>query len=485
MSLLLLLLGIAMTFAGKGMAGYILEDSYTPDNFFSMFDFFTASDPTDGFVRFLDQSAAQAAGLIETNNNSVYMGVDHTNIASAPGRASVRLTSTKAYNHALIILDAAHMPQGCGTWPAFWTVGPNWPHGGEIDIIEGVNSQSSNAMTLHTGPGCQVTKSAKLFAGAVSNLNCDINAPGQPTNAGCGILATKSQTYGTGFNSNNGGVYAMEWTSGGIAVYFFPRGSVPGDITSGTPTPSAWPTPLAMWSNSGCPIDTMIKNQQIVFDTTFCGGWASAVWASDSTCSSKASTCEAYVANNPSAFANAYWSINSLKVYQDTPNTPVVTSPAASATTPVAATSTTLIASVSSATSLAPTILPITTSAALTFAPVPTSFDTVIQSTTVHFHHSYHTNNLIAVATDAAGKYVVVHPHPPSATPTATAAATTASPAAFVLQANWFPDNDNPAADFSTGIPQASGDAMTGLTRKRRHLDHHRRRMHGHAHGLV
>lgn len=26
------------------------------------------------------------------------------------------------------------MPFGCGTWPAYWLVGPNWPSGGEIDV---------------------------------------------------------------------------------------------------------------------------------------------------------------------------------------------------------------------------------------------------------------------------------------------------------------------------------------------------------------
>lgn len=36
-----------------------------------------------------------------------------------------------------MILDVRHMPQGCGTWPAFWEVGANWPFGGELDIIEG------------------------------------------------------------------------------------------------------------------------------------------------------------------------------------------------------------------------------------------------------------------------------------------------------------------------------------------------------------
>lgn len=35
-------------------------------------------------------------------------------------------------------MDSVHMPTGCATWPAFWSNGPNWPAGGEIDIVEGV-----------------------------------------------------------------------------------------------------------------------------------------------------------------------------------------------------------------------------------------------------------------------------------------------------------------------------------------------------------
>jgi len=31
-----------------------------------------------------------------------------------------------------------------------------WPEMGEIDIIEGVNQQSVNAMALHTSAGCAV-----------------------------------------------------------------------------------------------------------------------------------------------------------------------------------------------------------------------------------------------------------------------------------------------------------------------------------------
>jgi hypothetical protein len=51
------------------------------------------------------------------------MGVDHTKVASGAGRASVRLTSKKSYNHGLVMLDLAHMPGGtCGTWPALYVV---------------------------------------------------------------------------------------------------------------------------------------------------------------------------------------------------------------------------------------------------------------------------------------------------------------------------------------------------------------------------
>jgi hypothetical protein len=61
------------------------------------------------------------------------MGVDHTGVASKAGRPAVRIESTKTYDSGLIVVDIGHMPGGiCGTWPAFWMVGPNWPNSGEI-----------------------------------------------------------------------------------------------------------------------------------------------------------------------------------------------------------------------------------------------------------------------------------------------------------------------------------------------------------------
>lgn len=79
------------------------------------------SDPTGGFVNYLDQADAQAKGLYRIINNQVYIGVDNTTTLSpsGPGRNSVRLQGNPSYNHGLVILDAPHIPgSACGSWPA-------------------------------------------------------------------------------------------------------------------------------------------------------------------------------------------------------------------------------------------------------------------------------------------------------------------------------------------------------------------------------
>lgn len=293
-------------------AGYTLRNTYDATNFFDYFSFFTGADPTDGFVDYVPQSVADNDDLVYYTNNQVYLGVDHTTYNPSGGRASVRLTSDIPYTKGLFIADIAHMPGGiCGTWPAFWMFGPNWPASGEIDIIEGVNEQTTNSITLHTAPGCLVSDANSLLGTVLANSDCSAGNSG----TGCGVSTTNTQNYGAGFNAIGGGVYAMQWEETGIYVWFFGRGSIPSDISSGQPDTANWGTPLASFSGSGCDFDTAFSNQNLVFDTTFCGGWAGSVWGSSS-CSSLASSCNAYVAENPAAFTDAYWLINSVKVYQ-------------------------------------------------------------------------------------------------------------------------------------------------------------------------
>ena len=105
----------------------LIESDYEPWNFFNQFTFFTGHDPTNGFVDYVNQSVAEATGLIRITDDQVYIGVDDTNV-TPNGRPSVRITSNMAYEHGLILLDLEHMPYGCGTWPAFWTVGSDWPN---------------------------------------------------------------------------------------------------------------------------------------------------------------------------------------------------------------------------------------------------------------------------------------------------------------------------------------------------------------------
>jgi hypothetical protein len=229
----------------------------------------------------------------------------------AGGRASVRLTSNKAYTHGLFIADISHMPGGiCGVWPAFWTFGPNWPSSGEIDIIEGVNGQNTNQVTLHTSATCSMSNAGAAGGNVLYNANCNAGNG----NNGCSEGNSNTHSYGEDFNSIGGGVYAMEWTSSAISVHFFPRYAIPRDISSGNPNPSSWGAPQATFSGPGCNIDQHFMNHNIIFDTTFCGDWAGNVWGSGS-CASLAPTCQDYVANNPGVFGNAYWMINSVKVY--------------------------------------------------------------------------------------------------------------------------------------------------------------------------
>ncbi|CAG7949109.1 unnamed protein product [Penicillium nalgiovense] len=293
---------------------YTLRDDYgASDSFFDKFNFFTDTDPTNGFVSYVDRSTASRNGLINTGNG-VYIGVDHSNTATRPGRQSVRLESTATYKHGLVILDLAHMPSStCGTWPAFWMLGPNWPNNGEIDIIEGVNEQTQNHVALHTSNGCTINNGG--FTGNLEAPNCYVQAPGQSANSGCVIQDGSTQSYGTGFNNVGGGVYATEWTGSAISVWFFPSYAVPADISSGNPNPAAWGTPSARFAGD-CNIDSKFNDLQIVFDITFCGDWAGSVWGSSS-CASRARSCIDYVQNNPTAFQESYWRVRSLKVYQD------------------------------------------------------------------------------------------------------------------------------------------------------------------------
>jgi hypothetical protein len=224
------------------------------------------------------------------------------------------MQSNAQYTTSVMVFNIRHMPQGCGTWPAVWTLGADWPNEGEIDILEGVNNQGSDTITLHTGAGCTMPSSTSQ-TGTTLTTNCDAEVD---NNAGCGVQDNDPRSFGPTFNANGGGWYAVERTTSFIKVWFWSRVAtgIPSDVSGGATSVDTdnWGTPTAFFPDTSCPISSIFGPHNIIFDLTFCGDWAGAstVYAA----SGCPSTCVDYVNNNPSAFSNAYFDFAWLKIYE-------------------------------------------------------------------------------------------------------------------------------------------------------------------------
>jgi len=311
--------------APTGSSPWSLVQNHEGQGFFDGWEFWTFPDPTHGVVDYVSEDTGRANGLVAVNaQGNAVMRVDTTQQVSG-NRQSIRITTTQSFMGGLVIMDAVHMPTGCATWPAFWSNGPDWPVGGEIDIVEGVNNYTNNQLTIHTNPGCSLpsTNSANLAitGSVVGGTNC---AAAQTGNQGCGVRAPNNNTFGVGFNRIGGGVYATQWDKDGITIWFFPRGSIPTDISAGAPQSQNWGMPVARWPASTCDPFKFFVDHVAIFDTTLCGDWAGAVWSAsgipgqEQSCADRTgfSTCEAFVRARGDSFAEAYWEVRNVKIYK-------------------------------------------------------------------------------------------------------------------------------------------------------------------------
>ncbi|KAK0202504.1 endo-beta-glucanase [Desarmillaria ectypa] len=296
-------------------ASYQQTDSFVGSQFYSGFSHQAIYDPTNGRVNYVDVSTSKSRNLTYASGDTFILRADDTTVlnANGPGRNSVRLMSNKQYgSNTVMVFNIRHMPQGCGTWPAVWTVGPNWPYGGEVDIIEGVNNQAYNQATLHTSSGCTMPSSSRSQTGVALTSNCDVNVN---SNAGCGVQLQSANSYGSGFNNNGGGWYAMERTDSFIKIWFWGRydSNVPSVVSSGSGSINTdnWGTPAAYFPSNSCSLASHFSAQNIIINLTFCGDWAGNVYAS----SGCPSSCVDFVNNNPGAFADAYFNFAWVKVY--------------------------------------------------------------------------------------------------------------------------------------------------------------------------
>lgn len=173
-------------------------------------------------------------------------------------------------------------------------------------------------MSLHTSDNCSITGT-----GATGNFETANCYEGVNGNSGCGFGANDANVpnnYGSQLNSVGGGIYATEWTSRYIQIWYFPRNAIPSSISSGHPNVTQFGKPMALFQ--GCDIEAHFGNMSIIINTDFCGAWAGNVYGQYSDCPYNTSApsaldaCVDYVGNNPQDMINAYWQINSIKVYQ-------------------------------------------------------------------------------------------------------------------------------------------------------------------------
>jgi len=240
------------------------------------------------------ESTAIDLNLYSVENGVVYL---RSIVGENAPAKSIRLQSRSVYQAGHVwLIDIAHMPTGQGTWPAWWSFGPDWPNNGEIDTIETVNIENNVQSTLHTSAGCF------MYINGISTPDC-VSGQGQ---SGCGVDGPYNSG-GPGFNANGGGVFATQWTNEGIYMWFFPRGQIPADLDQGNTY--SWGTPYVTFPFYNCP-SWHFNDQQLVINLDFCGDWAGSVFPGGN------QACIEYVQNpaNKGALSEAYWAINYVKV---------------------------------------------------------------------------------------------------------------------------------------------------------------------------
>ena len=289
------------------------------EDFFNYYKFYSGEDSkgSNGFINYVSREVAEELDIanVTFEHDTDYEESSHDDpsenpkeepfiyMSSSPTaegpRNSVRLEGLTRYNRGLFILDLRHMPAGCGTWPAFWlTDEDNWPVNGEIDIVEGVNTQSVAKVALHTTQTCSMKniplgvrtgvwdtavgvpqKNGDLDMTMRDAYDCYVYDKHQWLNQGCVSVSTQEGTLGGPLNENGGGVFVLEWDPMNRFIkswVFSPHGNTPENLrlametarnTNVTdrvrPDPTLWPLPYAYY-----PIGKSLLNNMVqIFET--------------------------------------------------------------------------------------------------------------------------------------------------------------------------------------------------------------------------
>lgn len=342
---------------------YVLTDKQEGKNFFSHYAFYNGADSagSNGYINYVDKEKAFAQSIanvtFETTDGGIaepFIYMSTTPTAKGP-RNSVRLEGLKRYNRGLFIIDVRHMPAGCGTWPAFWMSDEaNWPVNGEIDIIEGVNTQSKTKTALHTTRVCQMddvplgvktgvwdtAQGVPMQNGSIDTTlreanDCFVYNPHQWLNQGCVAMTSNEGTIGTPLNKKGGGVFVLEWDPVNRFIkswVFTPHETVPQNLKDTlktansaaaskrvVPDPTTWPLPYAYFPigiGTNCPA-SHFRDMHIIFNMALCGSVAGNRFFLDCPkLNEKYGSCNNYIDANTPEMDEIYWKIRGVYVYE-------------------------------------------------------------------------------------------------------------------------------------------------------------------------
>lgn len=358
---------------------YTLIELQEGEAFFDSYVFYNGKDSegSKGYVNYVNKEKAFALNIARVDyepKTNVFDNTDNGNIvssgddneeepfiymstsATAEGpRDSVRLEGLRRFNRGLFILDVRHMPAGCGTWPAFWlTDEPNWPVNGEIDILEGVNTQTRAKTAMHTTKGCDmedVPLGVKTgywdTASGVPMRNGDIDPtvreardcfvynPHQWLNQGCVAMHERNDTMGEPLNQNGGGIFVLEWDPINRLIkswVFTPHTEVPENLKDSlqtasytdeskrvNPDPRTWGLPYAYFPiGKGTSCDSNhFANMHLIFNLALCGSVAGNRFKMDCpSLNARYGSCDEYIKANTTAMEEVYWRIRGVYVYE-------------------------------------------------------------------------------------------------------------------------------------------------------------------------
>jgi hypothetical protein len=280
-------------FGGNPDRKYVLDWQAKGHDFFDAWEFETVN-PTNGAALYRDKGTSFAQGLIE--NHADHAIIRTGNRSTNVHRDSVRLMSNKQWKYFLAVAKFNHVPHGSGVWPAFWSLGMDeWPHGGEIDILEYVNGER-NKVGFHVGH----THKCQLDYFRVNKHGCgyfpdeylmfyDCTTDYAKLKLGCGPNRWGSRKTGEAL-AKEPFVMATEWTEDFIKVFRFPEKEVPADIESDDPKPHQWDDKYVVsWfpfaeseaaRKGSCPDPAnVLSPQKLIINIELCGQWAGQIWS--------------------------------------------------------------------------------------------------------------------------------------------------------------------------------------------------------------